>query len=151
MLSVITVECCILWHSGDAIAAGLLSWWLAACLPSSGSTTPLLNPLDITLVIALTATAYWLRDAKGLSRILDEQQTNLRKLFFFIVFISANTVLLRAVHHLDAIPWSLRTLLSNDAAQASLSLFRALPGLILMRLGWRSAVINTRSGLPGRP
>ncbi len=132
-----------LWAAGPlALALGL--WSLGVHSYGDGSAAPfaylpLLNPLDLTLAIALGAIAWWLRRGEAEITSVAGPLIRLQGALGLVAFIAANAALLRAMHHMTGVPWTLSQLLGDDTTQAALSLFWAILGLGLMLLANRRA------------
>ncbi|QID16741.1 DUF2339 domain-containing protein [Nitrogeniibacter mangrovi] len=122
------------------LVAGLL-WALSVSLGGGGSPAPLpylplLNPLDLGIALLLLSGVRWWRrtradlavDARLVPGVLGGA-----------AFVLASLAVVRAVHHLGAVPWEAHRLFASDTVQASLSLFWGVLGLVLTFLASRGA------------
>lgn len=126
------------------VAAALVLWATAihpfgAGAPDPLSYVPLLNPMDLSLALALGAVALWLRRADGQLLRHCGPLMRLQAVLAAATFIAANAALLRAVHRYTGARWDLSALLALDTTQAALSLFWAVLGLGLMLHAGRRA------------
>jgi uncharacterized membrane protein len=87
---------------------------------------PLLNPLEIALVLALVVLFRWSAQRAG----IDERSRH--ALLGFGVFVCVNGALLRIAHHWGHIPWDLSDLLASRPLQAALTLAWTATGAVLM-------------------
>ena len=117
--------------AGGPIAGLLTVWFFIVNAVSPGDPYPLpyvpvANPLDATLALALIALVAWARRFAGIPE---------RALYRWIgagAFVALNGVVIRAAHHLDAIPWRLSSLLASKPLQAALTLTWTVTALALM-------------------
>ena len=124
--------------AGGVVAAGLLCA-LAMSFASGGDVAPLaylplLNPLDLTMLLMLFVAWRWWQALDGAAA---GHSHAVLKGLAAMAFVLANGALLRAVHHLAEVPWSDGALLASDTVQTSLSLFWGVLGLALTFLGSR--------------
>ncbi len=129
------------------LLAILLAWLGMANIYSSGNAEPLpfiplLNPLDLPLVLILFAGWQWLRQL----RVQDPLECRWQPLstpFQFALmaaaFLTYTCVVLRGAHHLAGVPWQPDEMQHSMLVQASLSIAWALLALGLMVAGHRSA------------
>ncbi|WP_018609172.1 DUF2339 domain-containing protein [Uliginosibacterium gangwonense] len=123
----------------------LMVWMCLANFGSGGNSAPLpylpiLNPLDLALMLVLFATWRWLdRVADTEAGILGWQalHTPLRLLTLGISFITYTCVVLRAVHHYADLPYDLEPMMHSMVVQASLSIAWSLCAIGAMILGNR--------------
>ncbi|MBN8441047.1 MAG: DUF2339 domain-containing protein [Thauera sp.] len=138
------------WHAsylvgGAAPVAVALVLWAAAIHPFGAGAPdplgylPLLNPMDLSLALALGAVALWLERTGGELVRHCGPLIRLQAVLALAAFIAADAALLRAVHHYTGTRWDLSALLALDTTQAALSLFWALLGLGLMLAASRRA------------
>ena len=139
-------------------AGGLVGVLLAAVfflnLGSSGLARPLpfiplLNPLELALAAALLTALRW-RQAVQLAAGAAAEGSLLRQanalaggrgfvaLLAGLVFLFANGVLLRTLHHATGVRWDAGALFASDTVQMAVSLFWALLGLVLTYLASRN-------------
>ncbi len=120
------------WIGGSGVVIVMLLWALSITLSTGGDVAPLpylplLNPLDLAMLIALfVAFRWWQANSKDASAWWPDAL----KVFAVIVFVLANGALLRTLHHLLGLPWN-GAMFSSDVVQASLSLFWGVLGLAL--------------------
>lgn len=118
--------------------------WLFIALISQGRTDPLpwmplLNPLDIALVIILmTLFKWWKTVGDDLSiannQCKENKLLNQRSLiigFAGLVFIWLNFTLFRVAHHWFSIPYNSNALFDSGLVQTAVSILWALSGVIL--------------------
>jgi uncharacterized membrane protein len=117
--------------AGTPVAALLAVWFFAANALSPGDASPLpylpvVNPLELTLALALAAVVAWARRFARMSE---------RALYGWIgagVFVALNGVVLRAAYHWGDIPWRLSSLLASKPLQAALTLSWTVTALAVM-------------------
>jgi uncharacterized membrane protein len=117
--------------AGTPMAALLAIWFLSVNALSPGDATPLpylplVNPLDITLALALWSASAWAAKFAPLSE---------RALLRWIgggLFVALNGVVLRTAHHWGDVPWRLSSLLASKPLQAALTLAWTLTALTAM-------------------
>lgn len=125
----------------------LLAWLAAANVFSSGNAAPLpfiplFNPLDLALVLILFAGWQWLRQLAAQNpdeRTWEWVHKLLRMALLAGAFLTYTCVVLRGVHHLGDVPWSLVAMRHSMLVQSSLSIAWALLALGLMVAGHRTA------------
>jgi uncharacterized membrane protein len=118
---------------GAGIVIAALIWALAVSLASGGDVAPLpylplLNPLDLAMVLTLLASVRWLRSFPAQAVAWPG---GVLKVLAAVGFVLANAALLRAVHHLAGVMWDGSAMFGSEVVQASLSLFWGLLGLAL--------------------
>jgi uncharacterized membrane protein len=137
--------------AGSVLVAWMLVFALIANLGSDGNSAPLPyvplgNPLDLSMALIVAAIALWIvrlaRDG------IDVQRSMPREILYGIpstlIFIWANAIVLRSIHHLYAVPWRFDALWHSTIAQAALSLLWTVIALAAMvwanrrgaRAGW---------------
>ena len=128
-------------YTGTILAIYLILWGLSAVIARGSSTfflawLPLLNPLDITLVIVLlTLYQYW----KSIS--IDQNATSIKqfqanKSIFAIsiaglTFLWLNFTLFRIANHWFGVTYNIDALYDSNLVQTAVSLLWALSGVIL--------------------
>lgn len=125
----------------------LLIWLGLANLQSPGNAAPLpfiplLNPLDLALVLTLFASWQWLAQVREQSPATLPWQplhTPLTLVVLAGAFLTYTCSVLRGVHHLASVPWREYSLQHSMIVQASLSIAWALLALGLMISGYRRA------------
>ncbi len=117
--------------AGMPIAGLLTLWFFAVNVLSPGDASPLpylplVNPLDITLGLALWSVATWAVRFAGIAE---------RALYRWIgagLFVALNGVVLRTAHHWGDVPWRLSAQLASKPLQAALTLTWTLTALTAM-------------------
>ncbi|MFC3579488.1 DUF2339 domain-containing protein [Sphingomonas hylomeconis] len=134
------------WRAAVPIAALVFTGALLVALVSSGATDPLpyiplLNPVDLTLALALAVLALWRQAMVGADPVpagaeLLHGRHALAPLAA-LSFVLINTVWLRLAHHLLGVAWTPEALLASFVVQAGLAILWTLLGLALMVLAYR--------------
>lgn len=122
-----------------------LIWLVQANLHSAGAAAPLpfiplVNPLDLALVLTLFAAWQWRRQLEAQDpRECGWQPLHapLQLVLLAGAFLTYTCVVLRGVHHLGEVAWNEGALMASMTAQASLSISWALLALGLMIAGHR--------------
>ena len=117
--------------AGTPIAVLLTLWFFVVNLLSPGDASPLpyvplLNPLDLTLVLALWVVSSWAVRFAAISE---------RARYRWIgagLFVALNGVVLRTAHHWGDIRWRPSSLLASKPLQAALTLTWTVTALALM-------------------
>ena len=124
------------WGAGIALLAiqGLIVLLLNG---SSGDPSPLpylpiINPVDLATAFALLCALHWLRQAGAASRAALLSLGG-------AAFIASTLALLRAVHHLGAVPWRAEAMLGSVTVQAALSIYWGSLAFVGMVFGARRA------------
>ena len=130
----------LLW--GAAPLAALLWLWSLASAASDGNAAPLfylpiLNPLDVAQLLVFLAIALWMRRV-ALRKLVPEPMV-IGHAIGATLFIWANAVLLRTLHHWTHIPYTLDDLGASMLVQASLSMFWTVLALAVMVFATRRA------------
>jgi uncharacterized membrane protein len=115
---------------------------------------PLLNPLDLAeLFILLVLLRFWLHlRSAGFPQYEDVKQGWVFGALAVLAFIWLNAALLRALHHLAAIPFQLEALLRSTLVETAISIFWTVLALTTMLAATRSSarvVWLTGAGLLG--
>lgn len=129
------------------LLAILLAWLGMANIHSSGNAAPLpfiplLNPLDLALVLILFAGWQWLRQLRAQDPAAcawRQASAPFQLALQAGAFLTYTCVVLRGAHHLAGVPWQMEAMLHSMLVQASLSLAWALLALGLMIAGHRGA------------
>ncbi len=129
------------------VLAILLLWAVLANFGSGGNAAPLpfiplVNPLDIALVLVLFAGWQWTRQLAAQEPaecLLRPFSGILRLALLGIGFITYSCIVLRGAHHLGGIPWNAESLMASMLVQASMSIFWSLLALGMMIAGHRTA------------
>ena len=117
--------------AGAPVAMLVVAWFFMVNLLSPGDVSPLpyvpfANPLDITLALALWASAAWAVRFAGVSE---------RVLYRWLAagaFVALNGIVLRTAHHWGDVPWRLSSMLASKPLQAALTLAWTLTALAAM-------------------
>ncbi len=117
--------------AGTPLAGLLAIWFFAVNLLSPGDASPLpylplVNPLDITLALALGSVAAWAARFSGVAQ---------RALYRWVgagLFVALNGIVLRTAHHWGDVPWRLSSLMASKPLQAALTLTWTLTALTAM-------------------
>lgn len=130
----------LLW--GAAPLAALLWLWSLASAASDGNAAPLfylpiLNPLDVAQLLVFLAIALWMRRV-ALQKLVPEPMV-IGYAVGATLFIWANAVLLRTLHHWAHVPYTLEALGSSMLVQAALSMFWTVLALAVMVVATRRA------------
>ncbi|WP_296228709.1 DUF2339 domain-containing protein [Ralstonia sp. UBA689] len=130
----------LLW--GAAPLAVLLWLWSLASAASDGNAAPLfylpiLNPLDVAQLLVFLAIALWMRRV-ALQKLVPEPMV-IGYATGATLFIWANAVLLRTLHHWAHVPYTLDDLGDSMLVQASLSMFWTVLALAVMVFATRRA------------
>lgn len=125
--------------AGGPIAALVVAWFAIATVVSAGTAAPLpymplLNPLEITLVVALVALFAWA------ARFSVVPETTRYAWLGVGLFALLNGAALRTAHHWGGIPWQLSALLGSKLLQAGLTLAWTATAVVLMFLATRRAL-----------
>ncbi|ALM86276.1 DUF2339 domain-containing protein [Bordetella sp. N] len=133
-----------------ATPLALLLWaWSLLSVFSDGSAAPLyylplLNPLDVAIVLAALAGVVWVRrlDALGLrpaGRPYSQGAPLPRALAALTAFVWLNAMLLRTLHHWTGVAYDLDALSASTLVQAAVSVFWTVCALATM-------IVATRRG-----
>lgn len=122
---------------GPLPLAALLIFWQMASLAHDATAQPLpylplLNPYDLTQLLALVVLGYWWRRLQALG--LQPPSPLATATGVLMVFVWLNTMLLRTLHHWADIPYTLDDLAQSSLVQSMLSLFWSVLALIAMAL-----------------
>lgn len=138
------------WIVAAPLAALVLIAAMTVAVLSPGDATPLpylplLNPVDLTLMVAVAAVVFWARGVLGAQPAINRADllTDRRALASLggVAFVLVNTVWLRASHQLLGVGWSGPALMGSFVVQAGLAIGWTAFALGLMvaanRRGWR--------------
>ncbi|MDM8348330.1 DUF2339 domain-containing protein [Pseudomonas sp. sp1636] len=120
------------------LALLMLAWFWLANIASDGGAEPLpylplLNPLELGLLIALFAVFHWLRGALAQLGLASMARGQLAQLLAGVsLFALLTAAVLRAAHHWGDVPYRLPGLLESMRVQAGLSIVWTLIALALM-------------------
>ncbi len=135
-------------QTGVVLSAGLALWSMIA-LVNKGSSDPLpwipvLNPLDIMLVIVFITLIKWWQSTDGFSLMAhtgSSEQNEKRQVFnhrVVVIGISAlifawlNFTLFRVAHHWFDVPYNSYDLFNSNLLQSAVSILWALSGVLLL-------------------
>lgn len=126
------------------LAAFLWCWIVFVNFTSNGDPAPLpyvplANPLDLAQVAAMLVLVLWGREVRRLElvELSGERMPALLALLGAAVFIAANGVLLRSLHHFAGVAFDLDSLWHSMLVQAALSIFWSVLALGTMVLATR--------------
>lgn len=129
------------WHGALVIAILVYVGALTICLIAEGVTDPLpyiplLNPVDLSALLALAALALW-RQMLQAAKPVDEAARVLAgraglAAMAVLAFILANTLWLRTAHHMLGIAWDAQVLGSSQIVQSGYSILWAFIAMGLM-------------------
>jgi len=123
------------------LALLMLAWFWLANIASDGAAEPLpylplLNPLELGLLISLFAIFHWLRSALPQLGLAAVARGHLAQLLAGIsLFALLTAAVLRGSHHWGGVPYQLQALLESMLVQAGLSIVWTLIALPLMIVG----------------
>ena len=117
--------------AGAPVAVLVVVWFFAVNLLSPGNVSPLpyvplANALDVTLALALWASAAWAVRFAGLPE---------RALYRWVAagaFVALNGIVLRTAHHWGDVPWRMSAMLASKPLQAALTLTWTVTALAAM-------------------
>ncbi|MCK5813286.1 MAG: DUF2339 domain-containing protein [Cocleimonas sp.] len=127
-------------YTGTILAIYLILWGLSAVISRSSSTLlpwlPLLNPLDITLMIVLLMLYKWWKSLNDKESMVNVSQFQPNKSIFAIsiaglTFLWLNFTLFRIATHWFDVTYTVSTLYDSNLVQTAVSVLWALSGVIL--------------------
>jgi len=124
--------------AGSMLTAALLYWVLVANLASDGAARPLphiplLNPLDLAIGLALSASWLWMRSDAARSWLGAAPPWVLAG----AAFLWLNAIMVRAFHHFGGVPYSGDAAFASLAVQTGFTLLWSVLALIVMWLAAR--------------
>lgn len=124
--------------AGAVLTAALLYWALVANFASDGAARPLphiplLNPLDLAIGLALSASWVWMRNDTARSWLGDAPPWVLAG----AGFLWLNAIMVRAFHHFGGVPFSGDDVFGSLAVQTGFTLMWSVLALIVMWLAAR--------------
>ncbi|EGV29069.1 Protein of unknown function DUF2339, transmembrane [Thiorhodococcus drewsii AZ1] len=131
---------------GGVLAVGLLLWslWSAESPGGTGSLPwlPVLNPVDALTGAAILVLARWWIGLAEQGVMASHWRDD--RLFWGLLgglaFLWINLILLRALHHIGGIDYSVHALFRSDLAQTSISVLWGLTGVgLLLVARWRGS------------
>lgn len=134
------------WIAAGPIALLVLGGAFGVALIAEGVTDPLpymplLNPVDLSVLVALVALALWRNMAIAATPLPNGadmlQGPVAPAIGAALGFVAANSIWLRTAHHWLAVAWSLDGLAGSAAVQAGLSILWTLLAMALMLLARR--------------
>jgi uncharacterized membrane protein len=115
-----------------ALTAALLASGVTAPLPY----VPLLNPVDLTLLLAIAALLQWRNVTPGVGWLHDRRAL---AALAVLGFVAINTIWLRFAHHMLGVPWNPGALLDSFVVQMGLAILWTLLAFALMLVAHRRA------------
>ncbi len=118
-------------------------WTFAANLTQSGTLLgriPLLNPLDLVLMLVYGVAIFWLMRAPRLGISIQPHIKAIKTIAGATMVLWLNAMLLRTLHHWADIPYTLSALGGSTLVQASLSVFWTVLALIIMVIATRRSM-----------
>jgi uncharacterized membrane protein len=128
--------------AAGGVALAALLGVLAANLTEGGSSAPLpylpvLNALDIAILLTFAVLLAWMRRASHDKLLLDDLRNALVSALALLAFISWNGLLARSVHHYGGVPFDASALWGSVALQVAFSLSWTLIALGVMLVAHR--------------
>ncbi|WP_175837152.1 DUF2339 domain-containing protein [Burkholderia anthina] len=93
---------------------------------------PLLNPLDLVLVVVYALAASWFVRARKLGWAFDTYRVGLLGAAGATAFLWLNAILLRTLHHWTGVPYAFDAMAESTLVQASLSVYWTVCALATM-------------------
>ncbi|WP_321821059.1 MULTISPECIES: DUF2339 domain-containing protein [unclassified Burkholderia] len=93
---------------------------------------PLLNPLDLVLVVVYALAASWFVRARTLGWPFDNYRVELLGVAGATAFLWLNAILLRTLHHWTGVPYAFDAMAESTLVQASVSVYWTLCALATM-------------------
>lgn len=130
------------------LAIALLIWfWLANAISAGNSAPipyiPLLNPLELGLLLSLCALFVWMRFAFTRINVHPDQSLYLQYIVAGLsAFALLTAAMLRAAHHWGGVPWETATLFQSMLVQAGLSIIWTLIAIACMLVGHKRMLRN---------
>lgn len=147
-----------LWRAALPMAALVYVGAIAVAIGSSGNTKPLpyiplLNPVEITIALALAGLVLWILRLKTSGFALPAWVTsNKPKLLLMVaIFIAINTVWLRIVHHFLGVVWDASALFNSDIVQMGYAILWTLMALGLMLMANKKRLLSDSDQLSAFP
>jgi uncharacterized membrane protein len=121
---------------------GLVTALLAEGVTDPLPYIPLLNPVDLSLGLALAVLALWSRLVAGAGQTLAWRELVTGKsglaAFSLLAFAGVNGIWLRTAHHWLAVPWSSDALMVDFVVQTGLAIIWTLLAMAMMMIADRS-------------
>ncbi len=138
-----------LWRAALPMAAIVYVGAIAIAIGSSGNTQPLpyiplINPVEITIALALAGLLLWILRLKTSGIALPDWVTsNKPKMLLIIaIFIAINTVWLRIVHYFLGVTWDVNALFNSDIVQMGYAILWTLIALGVMLMANKKRLAN---------
>jgi len=129
------------------LASFLVLWGFLVNFASNGDPAPLpyvpiLSPLDLAEIGAVLAVGLWLFESRrlGLPPIATAPLTQVYGLLAALLFVWANAVLLRTLHHWGGVRFTLDAMLRSDVVQTAFSILWTLVALASMGVATRRSL-----------
>ena len=136
-----------LWLAAVPLAVWSWIWCIFANITDRGEPfgmvwLPLLNPLDLAVLLCLAALLFWYRRVQELPTKWSEavQGAEVSAAYEVTVFIWLNAILVRGLHHWGGIPFDAVSMFHSRLAQTSFAVFWSLLALCAMILATRHAM-----------
>lgn len=128
----------LLWGSKPLV--GFLMLWSMASIVNDGNASPLawlplINPLDVAQLLALMAMAIRMQALREMG-IVDPAQP-LRLSWFAVLFLWANALVLRTLHHWGGVSYTWNGISGSTLAQVALTIFWTFSALTTQIIGNR--------------
>ena len=132
--------------AGSGLAVYIMGWSVVTNVTLPGGAAPLpylpiANPLDIAQIIVLMTLARYVMHVRkvGFDLYATITERTWHVLFASLVFIWANAILLRTIHHWTGVPFEFGALMSSNVVQTSITIFWTLLALAAMLFATRRA------------
>ncbi|MEZ5445016.1 MAG: DUF2339 domain-containing protein [Gammaproteobacteria bacterium] len=128
------------------LAAFLLCWLFASCFevgnPAPLAYLPIVNPLELTQGLALVSIVFWALQAQrhDIPVIRGWRPSRIPAMLGASIFMVANAVVARAVHHLAGVPYTLPALVRSALFEAAIAILWGVTALAVMSYASRRGV-----------
>jgi len=128
------------------LAAFLLCWLLASCFevgnPAPLPYLPIVNPLELTQGLALVSIVFWALQAQrhDIPVIRGWRPSRIPAILGVSLFMVANAVVARAVHHLAGVAYTLPALVRSALFEAAIAILWGVTALAVMSYASRRGV-----------
>ena len=130
------------WTAALPVAGLVYLGALVTAISDPGQTAPLpyiplLNPVELTLAIAIAALLFWHRAVSAAAPPEAQASRTPMALLAGLAFIVINTVWLRIAHHFLGVTWDIDAMLDSFIVQAGLAILWTLLAVALMLIAHR--------------